>query len=67
MDELLSLLLDGFDHLGMAVTGGDDGDPGGKIQEAIAVHVPDLGALAVIHDEGDAARVGWGNHGRHHA
>ncbi len=56
MNELLSLILDGFDHLRMAVTGGDDGDAGSKIEEAIPVHVPDLGALAVVHDEGDAAR-----------
>ena len=31
----------------MAVAGGDDGDAGVEIQEAVAVHVFDYGALAV--------------------
>ncbi len=57
MNELLGLVLDGLDHLGMAVTGGDDGDASGEVEEAVAVHIPDLGALAVVHDKGDTARV----------
>ena len=54
----LGLLLDGFDHLGMAVTGGNDRDAGGKIQEAVAIHIPHLATPPVIHDQRITARVG---------
>ncbi len=64
MDELFGLILDGLDHFGMAVAGGDDGNPGCKIQEAVAVHIPDFGAFAVIHDKRDPTRIGWRNDSR---
>ena len=64
VDELRGLLLDGLDHLGMRVPGGCDGDARHEIQKAIAVHVPDLGAFAVVDDERISARVGGRDHGR---
>ena len=47
VDELVGLLLDGLHHLGMGVAGGGDGDAGGEVEEAIAVHVQHFGAAAV--------------------
>ena len=57
MDEFLGVLLDGLHHLGVSMTGGDDGDAGGKIQKAVAIHIPHLGANAMIHDKGITTRV----------
>src|SRR5882672_5294001 len=42
----------------MAVAGAAHGDAGGKIQKAVAVHVPNLRPLAVRHDEGIVPRIG---------
>src|SRR5882724_4144307 len=42
----------------MAVTGAAHRDAGGKIQKAVAVHVPNLRPLAVRHDEGIVPRIG---------
>ena len=47
---------------GMAVTGGDHRNAGGKIQETVAVHIPHFGALAMIHDKGITTRIRRGNY-----
>src|SRR6185437_8191757 len=39
MDEFRSLLLDGCDHLGMAVAGRCHGNAGGEVQKLVAIHV----------------------------
>ena len=54
---LLRLVDDRGDHLRVGVPGGVDGDAGGAIEEPVAVHVLDDGALAAGHDEGIVARV----------
>ena len=60
MDDLVHLLLGGGDHLRVAVTGVDDGDPGEAIDVLGAVRVPDGGALGLVDhdrlDRGDEAR-----------
>jgi len=64
VNKLLGLLLDGFDHGRVTVARGADGDAGGEVQEAVAVHVPGFAAAAVVHDEPIIARIGGGNRGR---
>ncbi|OGN84948.1 MAG: hypothetical protein A2X23_01630 [Chloroflexi bacterium GWC2_73_18] len=46
VEESLGLLLDGAHHLGVAVTGRGDGDPGGEVEEEVAVDVLDHQAVA---------------------
>ena len=46
MDQPGGLFLDRFDHLRMAMAGGDHGDPGGEVQEPVAVGILDHGAFA---------------------
>src|SRR5205807_1442278 len=41
VDQARSLFLDGADYLGMAVSGGGDGDARVEIEEAIAIYVLD--------------------------
>ena len=41
MDQLVRLVRDGRDDLGMTVSGGVDGDAGGEVEEEVAVHVLD--------------------------
>ena len=43
MAERVELLLDGFNHRGMAVPCIDHGDSTGKINIPFAFHIPDLG------------------------
>ena len=50
--------LDGVDHAGMAVAGGDDGDAGVQVEEAVAIDVLDDGAVAARDHERVGARVG---------
>jgi hypothetical protein len=57
VDELLGLLLNGADHLGVAVAGGANGNSGGEVEEVIVVHVPHVRALAVVHHKGVVTRV----------
>src|SRR6185437_6945428 len=57
MEEAGGLALYGFDHARVAVAGGDDGDAGGEIEEAIAVGVFDHAAFAALDDEGGRAGV----------
>ena len=52
VDELVRGVLDGLDHLRMAVARAAHGDARREIQEAVAIHVPHFRAPAVIHDEG---------------
>src|SRR4029450_7129904 len=63
VDEALGLPLDRLDDVGMRVPGRAHCDPRRPVDEAIAVHVPDLGALAPVHDEGVVARIGGRDHG----
>ena len=42
MDELLSLLLNSFHNLRVAVAGRNHGDAGCKVQETISIHIPDF-------------------------
>ena len=48
MGETVELRLDGLHDLGVAVAGIHHGDPGGKVDIAIAVLVPDLGVLGSL-------------------
>ena len=57
VQELLRLIDDGGDDVGMRVAGGVDGDAGGAVEEHVAVDVLDGGAVAARHDERIAARV----------
>jgi hypothetical protein len=59
MNELFRLILDGLYQFWVTVTGGDNGNPGCKIQESIPIHIPDFGALPVIDHERHPTRVGW--------
>ena len=61
VQEALGLIDDGLHDLGMRVTGRVDGDPGGAVEEPVAVHVLDDGALAAGHDERIATRVRRGH------
>ena len=58
VQEFPGRLLDRFHDARMRVAGRADGDARCEIEEAVAVDVPGLGALAVRDDEGVVARVG---------
>ena len=58
VEKLLGGILDRLHHSGMGVARGADRDPRSKIEEAVAIDVPDLGAAAARHHEGIVARVG---------
>jgi hypothetical protein len=51
VQELLGLLAHRGDHVGVAVTGRNGRDPGGEVEEAIAVDVLDRHAAAARHHE----------------
>ena len=51
MQEFLGLILNGLDDFRMAVTGGSDRNAGGEIEKTVSVHIPNLAAAPVIHDE----------------
>ena len=57
-------ILDGLHHRGVAVAGAANRDARREIQEAVAVDVPDLRALAVRHHERIVARIGRRDHQR---
>src|SRR3979411_516904 len=59
MQKTIGGILDGLNHRRMAVTGAAHGDARGKVQKTVAVDVPHLRPLAVRHDEGVVARIGW--------
>ncbi len=48
VDQLARLLLNGGDHIGMAVPGRGHGDAGGEVIELVAVHVGDDDAAATL-------------------
>jgi ParB family chromosome partitioning protein len=62
--EVVELVLDGGDHLGVAVAGVDHGDAGSEVDVAPALHVPDLGILGALgvdlRRDADTARDGLG-------
>ncbi|MNQ55387.1 hypothetical protein D3C85_694810 [compost metagenome] len=49
--ELLELLAHGGDHLGVVVAGVEHGDAGGKVDVAVALHVPQLGVLGPVDED----------------
>ena len=49
------------DDIGMAVSGGHDGDACGEIEEHVAVNVSDRGALTGFRDQRISACVGGRN------
>ena len=57
VDEAFGLPANGFDDARVAVAGGDDGDAGVEVEEAVAVDVVDHGAFAVVDDQRVVARV----------
>ena len=61
VNQFAGLLLDGGDDLGMAVSGGGDGDSGGEVEELIAVHVLDHDAASALGDQWIGAGVGRRN------
>jgi len=63
MDKLLGLFLNGFHDLRVAVPGGHDGDPSGKVEKAVAIYVPNLNPAPMIHDKGVTARIRRGDNG----
>ena len=58
MDQTSGLVLNGLNDLGVAMPGGDHGDPGGKVQKAVSVGVFDDGAFAALGNKRIGARVG---------
>ena len=55
--QLLGLVLDRRDDLGMAVPGGGHGDAGGEVEEQVAVHVLDDAAAAALDERADRRGV----------
>ena len=58
MNQFAGLLLDGGDHIGMAMAGGSHGDAGGEIEELVAVDVFDDDAASALGHQRVGARVG---------
>src|SRR6202043_1483801 len=56
VNQLGRLLLDCFDYLRMAMTGGADGDAGSEIQKGVAVNIFHDRAVAALGDERIVAR-----------
>ena len=48
VDQFARLLLNGGDHVGMAMPGRSNGDAGGEVEEFVAVHVRDHDAAAAL-------------------
>ena len=61
MDQLGSLLLDGGDYFGMAMTGGDNGNAGGKVQKLVSVHILNPDAAAAFGHHGIGTGVAGGD------
>ena len=57
MQELLRLIDDRGDDVGMRMTGGIDGDAGGAVEKDVAVDVLDGAPTAARHDERIRARI----------
>ena len=58
MQKIVRGVLDRLHDLRVGVPGADDADATHEIEVAVAVHVPDLSAAALRHDERIVARVG---------
>ena len=58
VQELRRRVLHGLDDPRVRVAGRADRDAGGEVEEAVAVHVPGLGAARVRHHERVVARIG---------
>ena len=58
VDQFARLLLDGGDHIGMAMSGRGHGDAGGEIEEFVAVHVRDHDAAALFGHQRVRAGIG---------
>jgi hypothetical protein len=56
MQEVVSGGFDGFNNLGVGVSGGGDGDAGRQIDETVAVYIPHFRAAPFGHNK----RVGAG-------
>ena len=61
VDQPLGLLLDGLDHIVMAMTGGHRGDPGDEVQIAVPVGILQIHALAPFHHHGVGSGIGRGD------
>ena len=61
MDQFAGLLLNGGDHIRMAVAGGSHGNAGGEIEELVAIHVGDDNAAALLGHQRIGAGVGRRN------
>ena len=64
VDQARRLLLDRLHHARMAVAGRHHGDAGVEIEKAVAIHVLDDRAFALLRDQRIAARVGRRNDAR---
>jgi hypothetical protein len=51
VDDFGGLLLDRLNDFGVAMAGIGDGDAGGEIKVAVALRIPDIHPLRVIHDQ----------------
>jgi hypothetical protein len=58
VQELLRLIDDRLDDVGMRMAGGVDGNPGRAIEEQVPIDIFDHRAFAARHHERIAARVG---------
>lgn len=62
VNKFFRLILDGFDNSRMAMSGGINSYSGGKIQKAVAIHIPYKNSLPVIHDKRVTSWVGRRDH-----
>jgi hypothetical protein len=58
VDQFARLLLNGSDHIGMAVAGRGHGDAGGEVIELVAIHVSDDNAASALGHERVGAGIG---------
>src|SRR5690606_16297230 len=63
VEELLGLVDNCIDYVGVGVAGGTDGDAGGEIKEPVSVDVPYKAAFAAVHYKWIIACVGWRHNG----
>ncbi len=61
VDQLGGLLLDGGDYFGMAMSGRNDGNAGGKVQKLVSVHIFNPHAAAALGHHGIGTGVAGGD------